>query len=144
MKSKFVKILVVFGVFALVASYTLYNNSEKEKVLLDIIVKSLDYGHYKAANINDDFSEKVFKLYLDRTDHNKNFLLKDDVDNLKKYYHKIDDEIGNKSYDFFDLSVEIINKRIKEANSYYKEILDKPFDFTKNETIELDGENWGR
>ncbi|MCF8298974.1 MAG: hypothetical protein K9J13_15605, partial [Saprospiraceae bacterium] len=66
MKSKFVKILIVFGVFALIASYTLHINSDedKEKVLIDIIIKSLDYGHYQAAEINDEFSEKVFNLYL--------------------------------------------------------------------------------
>ena len=140
MKNKFGKILLITTVLSLIIIYAFHQNDKKEKVLIDIIIKSLNFGHYQAADINDDFSEKVFNLYLDRTDHNKTFLLKEDVEKLQKYHHKIDDQLKEKSYEFFNLSVEIINKRIDEAKEYYKAILDKPFDFTKNESIELDGD----
>ncbi|MCF8298082.1 MAG: carboxy terminal-processing peptidase, partial [Saprospiraceae bacterium] len=95
---------------------------------------------------NDEFSEKVFNLYLDRTDHNKNFFLKEDIEALKKYTHLIDNEVKDKSFEFFNLSLEIINQRILESKDYYKEILAKPFDFTKNESIELEGDkkDWAK
>jgi carboxyl-terminal processing protease len=38
------------------------------------------------------------------------------------------------------MSLELLNKRVDEAEEYYKEILKKPFDFSKKEEIELDDE----
>src|SRR4029079_15811704 len=52
----------------------------------------------------------------------------------------IDDEIhGSKLESFYALS-ESYSRRLNEASQYYKTILAKPFDFTKDENIVLDGD----
>lgn len=48
------------------------------------------------------------------------------------------DEINEGGFEFLDKTVKIINTRIEEAEKYYQEILDKPFDFEKDEQVELD------
>ena len=94
--------------------------------------------HYHPDEINDDFSEKVYDLYLKRLDFSKKFLTKDDIAKLSKYKYLIDDEIKANSYEFFDVSYDMVTKRIDEAKGYVTEILASPFDFTVNESEELD------
>ncbi len=132
--------LFLFLIAGTLISYTLSDNERKDKFLLGVIFQTLNYGHYQPAVINDEFSKKAYKLYLERLDKNKIFLLQEDVSQFKKYINLIDDETKQTSYDFFNLSNDIIEKRIDEAVVYYKDALSKPFDFKKNETIELDGD----
>lgn len=114
--------------------------TQKELYLTDLVVNSLKYLHYEHKTIDDSFSEKIYDLYLQRLDYTKKFLLKEDVDKLATYRTKIDDEIRLQEQDFFDLSYNLIRQRTKDAEAYYQEILDKPFDFTKDEKIQLDDE----
>ncbi|MCE3278264.1 MAG: tail-specific protease [Bacteroidetes bacterium] len=135
------KLLFLIPVAAIAAfSYSYKIETDKDEAIDQILVQSLNNVHYSPLTMNDDFSEKVFKLYLQRLDFNKKFLLQSDVDDLKKLNHSIDDDVTAGKFGFFDKSFDIITKRVDEAQAYYKEILDKPFDFTKDEEIELDEE----
>jgi carboxyl-terminal processing protease len=138
-KSKKLLLLIPAAIIALV-SYTYIAQNDKEEAIDQIIMQSLKNSQYAPKEVNNDFAEKVFKLYLQRLDYNKKFLVQSDVNELKKMEHLIDDDVNMGHFAFFDKSLEIINKRVDEAQAYYKEILDKPFDFTKDEPIELDAE----
>lgn len=141
MKLKNKKFLFLLPVAAIAAlSYSYKIEADKDEAIDQILMQSLNNVHYSPLTVNDDFSEKVFKLYLQRLDYNKKFLLQSDVDELKKSNHSIDDDINTGKFSFFDQSYEIITKRVEEAQAYYKEILDKPFDFTKDEDVQLDEE----
>ena len=126
----------ILGVF----SFGVYQSGKKEKVLLDILSKSLAVSHYEKAVYDKNFSQKLYNLYMKNLDVRKLFLLKDDVDKLSKYKNKLDAEIEETNYDFFDLSTQIMNARVKECEMFYQEILDKPFNFDEAETIETDPE----
>ncbi len=137
---KWLLLIPVAGI-ALV-SYTFKSSvqSDKDVAIDQILMQSLNNVHYSPLTVNDEFGEKVFKLYLQRLDYNKKFLLQGDVDDLKKMQHNIDDEITNGKFTFFDKSYDIITKRVDDAQAYYKEVLDKPFDFSKDEDLQLDEE----
>lgn len=124
------------------ASYTFIKpvDSEKDEAIDQILMQSLNNVHYSPLTLNDDFSEKVFKLYIQRLDYNKKFLLQSDVDDLKKMNHSIDDDINAGRFNFFDKSYDIITKRVDDAQAYYKDILSRPFDFSKEEDLQLDAE----
>ncbi|WP_181305820.1 carboxy terminal-processing peptidase [Rufibacter sp. XAAS-G3-1] len=129
---------VVFGI----ASYKLLETDgtvrdQKNEVLTKVLMQGLSSAHYSPERLDDNFSKKAFDLYLERLDYNKKFLLQSDVDQLAAYQTQLDDEFKNGSFKFFDLSMSIFQKRLKEAENYYKEILDKPFAFEKEETIEV-------
>ncbi|MCW3102125.1 MAG: carboxyl-terminal protease [Bacteroidetes bacterium] len=135
------KVLFLLPVAALAAfSYTYKAQADKDEAIDQILMQSLNNVHYSPLTLNDDFSEKVFKLYMQRLDYNKKFLLQSDVDELKKLNHSIDEDISTGHFGFFDKSYGIITKRVDEAQAYYKEILSQPFDFSKDEEIELDEE----
>jgi carboxyl-terminal processing protease len=135
------KLLFLVPVAAIaVFSYSYKVQTDKDEAIDQILMQSLANVHYSPLTINDDFSEKVYKLYMQRLDYNKKFLLKQDVEALQKMNRSIDEDINEGKFRFFDKSFELITKRVAEAQSYYKDILSKPFDFSTNEEIELDEE----
>jgi len=113
-------------------------NPDKDKLLIEIISYVLERGHYDPKDVNDDFSEKVFKKYLENIDGQHRFLLESDIKTFSRYKYKIDDQIKNTDLEFFNLSYDIILKRISEVKSFYKDLLEIPFDFNKDENIILD------
>lgn len=129
-------IAISFGLFGFIA--TGGEKEQKDQILMQVVMQSLNSGHYSTMQLDDQFSEKAYDLYLKRLDYSKRFLLQTDVDLMEKYRTKIDDEINAGTYDLLDLSNGIIEGRIREAEMWYKDILDKPFDFSKNETVETD------
>lgn len=118
------------------------NNSDnlRRELLVKVIAFAIENGHYHPGDIDDEFSTKVFDLYIERLDFGKRFLLQEDVDNLSKYKKLIDDEYNAVTFEFFDESVKTINQRTDDVQGYYREILAKPFDFDKEEKYELDSE----
>jgi carboxyl-terminal processing protease len=112
--------------------------SKYEKILRDVGVM-LEDVHYSPKTIDDKFSKEVFNKYLSEVDNEKNVLLKADIEALRKYETKIDDEILGKSpIQFEPAVVAALKKRIPETEAIYKEILSHPFDFSKEETVNED------
>ncbi len=144
-KPSFMKknLLLIAGIF-LLSSFTIYKYvSARHLFLMERLVGALDNLHYKPVKIDDEFSEKVFNLYVNkRLDPTKKFLLQSDVDQLAKFRRNIDDEIitGNGKFELYQLSVDLYTKRLKEREIWYKELLAKPFDYSKEEEFESDYE----
>ena len=113
--------------------------SRYEKILRNV-GQMLEEIHYSPKDINDDFSKVIFKKYLAEVDVEKDVVLKSDVEELRSRYEtRIDDEIlGKTSVQFVPAVVEILKKRLPETEAIYKEILSQPFDYTKDESINLD------
>lgn len=137
-KNRLVKVLSIVLLFSLFACYATIKKSNKNQVLMQVLMQELNQDHYAPLELNDQLSEKLFDLYLKRLDYRKEFLVQEDIDLLKKYRDQLDDEIKSGNYEFFNLSIDLIKKREQEAKAYYKEILASPFDFTKDETFEMD------
>lgn len=116
------------------------NNAEKDKVLIQAILSGLGQMHYKPMDVNDDFSKRVFDLYIDQLDGLKLFFLQEDIDRLREYESKIDDEVSMSSFEFFENATGILERRKEEVKQMYEEILAEPFDFSKDENIELNYE----
>jgi carboxyl-terminal processing protease len=134
------KFFILASLAILSVSVAMMLPNEKEDAIDRLLVQCLENMHYAPQSLNDNFSKKVFATYIKRLDYTKKFLIQSDVDELKKYELLLDDEIKDAHFDFFEKSIETIQTRIDEAKIYYKELLEKPFDFTQEETIELDAE----
>ena len=143
MKRNYKVILLVTALSAILWSFIPREKTEdpeKDKLLLELLTFVLEKGHYSPVEINDDFSKKVYKKYLDNIDPTKRFFIQSDVDEFSKYETSIDDMIKNKDLTFFNLTNSRLLKRMKESRAIYEEILDKPFDFNSNESINVDYE----
>lgn len=129
--------VLIFASAAL-PNYLQDKNPEREKVISRLIVDALNAYHYEPQAINDEFSERIYDLYLKKLDSGKRFLTQSDVKRLEKYKKELDDEIKAGEPQFLDLSIELFEKRKSQIEEYYTEILAEPFDFTKSEKIEMD------
>ncbi|MBT8281662.1 MAG: carboxy terminal-processing peptidase [Muriicola sp.] len=115
-----------------------FENNDKDKLLLDIITYILEKGHYSPKDINDDFSVNVFEDFIDVLDPTKRYFLAEDIRDFEKYKFQIDDQIKNTDISFFNLVHERYTKRMDEVKLLIKEILDEPFDYTIEESINSD------
>ncbi len=100
----------------------------------------LEEGHYSPKKIDDKFSKDVFKKFVDELDGDKNILLQSDIDGFKKFETVVDDEIHGAPVESFFAVNTIYLKRLNEVTLAYKTILSKPFDFTVNETVQMDAD----
>ena len=135
---------MVAAVFVL-ASYRLLRRSDsavqtKDQVLIGTMLQGLTAAHYQPEKVDDAFSKRVFDLYLKHLDYRKQFLLASDVEQLRRYQTRIDDEVKNGTHEFLDLSTKLMADRTKEMQGLYRELLAKPFDFTVDETFQTDFE----
>ena len=122
------------------AFYRPVDNSEKEALLIHSILDGLNRYHYSPKEVDDSFSETLFNLYLDRIDGGRRWLTQADLKALDDYKLDLDDEAANGSYEYFDLSLQLLKQGIEKTEGYTKEILAQPFDFSKKEEYQLDGE----
>ena len=137
MKTRHIKILL--PIFAVVfVAFTIFQTGRKEKVLLEVLSRSLAVGHFETYQVNDELSKHIYEKYLEKLDYGKRYFLKEDIEKFEKYKLKIDNEINNKTFELFNLSSNLIEKRIKEVEAIYPKILEKPINFNKKETYETD------
>ena len=116
-------------------------NAEKESMIMRALLTFVNQLHYNPKPINDDFSATLYDHYLNQVDGGRRFLTQEQIDQLKPYKLQLDDEIQQGTYEFFNQSLEFLNAGIEKAESYYPELLDQPFDFTKEEYIEFNGDD---
>ncbi len=110
-------VLLVLATGIAVAFRTLAINEpvpSKYERILQNVGEMLEEIHYSPKNIDDNFSKEVFKKYLD------------------------DEILGKTPLQFVHAVTEISKKRVNEAQLICRELLSQPFDFTKDEYINLD------
>ena len=137
--------VLFLAVFVAVASCSFttkeFDNPDKDKLLLDIITYVLQKGHYDPKEINDAFSVDVYNNFIKGIDPLKRYFLASDIEEFSKYKTEIDDQIKNKDLSFFNLVHTRYLERMEDVKKIYPEVLSKPFDFTKDESINVDYDN---
>lgn len=135
-----VSMIAAFAYIGVSCANKIIINDQEDKALIELLNAAIEVNHFNPVKVNDKFSQEAFDLYLDRLDQNKRYLLKDDVESLLAYRNKIDDEIASGDFQLLKKSVEMLEKQIEFVESIYPKILEKPFDFDKEEMVELDEE----
>lgn len=110
---------------------------KKDKVLVGVLRYILKNGHYEPKEINDEFSEAVYTKFINEMDPVKRYFTKTDIVEFSKFKFKIDDQLKREDLSFYSLVMDRFELRLDETRSYYKEILDSPFDFDKKEKIKM-------
>ena len=111
---------------------------EREKVLSKMIGNWLANWHYSGKKIDDEFSARSFAQYTKYLDNGKNFLIQPDLEALKGYLYKIDDELLQGDFSLPRLGRQLLRQRVLQVQGFAREILSRPFDFSQDEQIELD------
>ena len=138
-----------FAALALVAwtrlsapeQHSFADNTTKDKLLMELITYFMQRGHFSPKIINNDLSEELYDTFLEMLDGQKRFFLKKDIAQFERYKYALDDEFRNLNTTFFDLVYERYVQRKEEAKLLYEAMLAEPFDFTKDEEINVDYES---
>ncbi|MBP3141842.1 carboxy terminal-processing peptidase [Aliivibrio fischeri] len=95
-------------------------------------------SHYKHFSLDDDFSVAIYERYLDMLDYNRNVFTQADLASFAPLSTQLDDQLKvgdtKAAFDIYNLSL----KRRFERYVYALSLLDKEFDYTVDESIELD------
>ncbi len=135
--------LTITGLFIANNSRGLSDNDDPKskyaKVLKNVCVM-IEEAHFKPKKIDDVFSRDILKKFTADLDDEKSIFIQSDIEAFKKYATVIDDEIHGRELESFFAINNIYLKRLNEASLIYPQILSKPFDFSKDEKIQLDPE----
>ena len=140
------KLLGIFasGIISIVIFFELsankFDDPNKDKLLVELVSVVLDRLHYNPKIIDDEFSISVYNDYIKAIDPQKRFLSKTDIEKFEQYRTLIDEQIKSSSIDFFNLTYETLMSRVDEVESFYLDILNHPFDFNIDETLNTDFE----
>ena len=139
-KKNFKVLLLAVFVAAASCSFTTKNfdNPEKDKLLIDLVTYVLEKWHYASPSIDDAFSEAVFTNFIDGLDPIKRYFLKQDILEFEQYKLQIDDQLKMKDLSFFNLVYNRLTLRMEESKTLYQNALSTPFDYTKDEAINVD------
>lgn len=140
--SLFAKAFLSISLLTIFISATPLNDDppSKNETILRYVGAMLEQGHYSPKKIDDNFSKEIFSEFLKRLDPSKRILLEKDIAKLRKFETTIDDEIHGSPLAFFAAADEIYKNRIVEAEEMYKQYIEKPFEFTKDDVLELDAD----
>lgn len=137
--------LFAFSSVAILAALFIFNPfandpKEKEEAIIKAVRAYLDQLHYQPVDLNDEFSEKAYNLFIESIDGNKRFLTKEDLVKLEGFKTQIDDEMENYTLLLFNEANGILEVSIDRAEKLFEEEIDRKFDFSIDESIELDPE----
>lgn len=140
MKKNFKVLLLAVFVAAASCSFTTksFDDPEKDKLLVDLITYVLDKWHYDAADLDDSFSISVHQKFIEGIDPIKRYFLQSDIDEFEKFKETIDDQIKTKDLSFFNFVYQRLMQRMDESKKMYQIALDTPFDYSVDETINVD------
>jgi len=137
----FATLVLVGGLFFAFNTFNTASSETSEirhRKLLSTVGRLLETEHYSPKVIDDKFSKEVFDAYLKTLDPEKNILLQSDVDSLKVFATTIDDEIHGAAIQFEPAATAIYERRAKEIKSIFESIIDKPFDFSTDDSLMVD------
>jgi len=137
----FTTVIIIGAVFFAFKTTEKQNGESPEirhRKLLSTIGYLLETEHYSPRKIDDDFSKDVFKEYLKALDPEKNIFLQSDINALRVYETKLDDEIHGEPILFEPASSLIYEKRLVEARKIFEKVVQSPFDFNIDDSVLLD------
>ncbi|UKN00944.1 carboxy terminal-processing peptidase [Paracrocinitomix mangrovi] len=127
--------IVVYFLFLL--TFSAFGQTSKVGETANAIDRLISKYHYEAKPLDDALSKWLFWEFIESIDPTGFYYLKEDIDQLKRFELEIDDQIQNKTSQFFDEAVEIYHNRLLEVEKIINGQFEKGFDFNKKEVIDV-------
>ncbi len=143
LKKNFKVLFLAIAVSVASCSFTTkeFDDPDKDKLLIDLITFVLQKGHYEPKEMNDEFSSNIYKKFIEGMDPLKRYFLASDIKEFSKYQYDIDNQIKIKDLSFFNLVYSRYKERLEDVKKIYPKVLEVPFDYYLDETINVDYED---
>jgi carboxyl-terminal processing protease len=102
------------------------------------VTQFLNSYHYQKFNVDDSLSSKVFDNMMESMDRSHTYFTKTEMDAFEKYRYVLDDALLSGDLEIPFMVFNKYRKNYKERFDYVMEVLEKPFDFSTNETFVVD------
>jgi carboxyl-terminal processing protease len=143
--------LILSGVTTLWASRQVVQIKElqptpEQQQTASVIVKVIEKYHYKEAALDDAMSKMILDRYFESLDPNRSFFHARDMVRFSVYQDKLDDYLKNSRIEPAFEIFRLYRKRVAEAVAYAHKLVDKGFDFSVDESYQLerDMEPWAQ
>lgn len=100
-----------------------------------VLKRMAELKHYSPRQVDDKFSVMVFRTVLNAADSRRLLFTNAEYQQLLPYNSSLDDELQGKSWNFFDKFSQLYKNSLIRADSIINKVLQKPFDFSANETL---------
>jgi carboxyl-terminal processing protease len=145
-KNWFLLLPLFIGVFYLSGncSQPRQDPDSKESHLLKLVYESSQRFHYGPPVVDDSFSVRAFRDFLNNLDPGKRFYTQADLAQMENYQLLLDDHFKTGTVEFFDLALRLWQQGIARSETHFKEFIAQPMDFSVAEEYELDNDkrNW--
>ena len=96
--------------------------------------------HYEGLSLNDRMSRRILNNYLEALDYNRMFFLARDIEEFEAFSTTLDDDLRKNPAELDRAFIidKRYRKRVDERIDYILKIIDKPFDFSKEESFDLE------
>ena len=141
----FALLLFVSGIFYAAYSPAPFPPGDKDSVIIQTMMRNLARFHYQPLEIDDELSKRAYDYYLNDVDGNRLFFTQEDIKAFEGQRLKIDDQINEGSYAFFDLVQKRMDAAVNKTEKIYTEILSEPFALERGGNITLrteDSDEW--
>jgi len=102
------------------------------------VARLLEQGHYSKKKLDDRFSQRMLKNYLEQLDYNHLYFTQGDVDGfVKRFGNTLDDDILLGNPDAAFTVFEVYKKRVESRMAWAKKLLGEEFSFSGAGTVEL-------
>jgi len=135
--------LLLVGLFALPApmSATTADELDQNRArLLAYVLRRQVENHFSGKSIDNELSRATFYLYLKQLDYQKRLLLAAEVDQLKVFEDRIDEEINSGRVILAPVAFRLLGNSIVRAEKIVAKVLENPFRFNVVGEYETDPE----
>lgn len=95
----------------------------------------IEINHLSPRPVDDSFSAVMFRAILKKADRRRLLFTDAEYKTLLTYSNRLDDELQGKTWAFADIFESLYKKALIRADSILNRQLQKPFDFSTNESI---------
>ena len=105
-----------------------------------IVKRMIELNHLSPRPVDDSFSVAMFRSLLKIADRRRLLFTEAEYKSLLIYSTGLDDELQGKNWNFFELFESLYKRSLTRADSIINKLLQKPFDFSVNESVTTSNE----
>ena len=129
------KICPALLAFLLCYCSSIFAQTEPVHAKAMVVKRMIELNHISPRPVDDSFSVALFRSVLKIADRRRLFFTDAEYKSLAVYSTKLDDELQGSGWGFLKLFESTYKRSLLRADSIINKLLQKPFDFSANETI---------
>ena len=114
--------------------------SPKANIPVRLAIENQTTGNQIFVDVNTTVENTLYQEFINGLDPNKRYFTQEDLKEFSQYKYEIDNQLKDNDLTFYNLVYGRFLSKVKNAKSYYEALLKAPFNYKKEETINMDFE----